>query len=436
MATISSGGYYTDYSGDQVDSAVGIALSISNYQTLDNISAGNGSFFYSGAQLPTVAQVNTLLSSGAYVTSGGASTIASAIVSTSLTSYPTSAGVTSMINSAITSVGAIDSAAVSAIVSSAITNSQLQSSAGVNQQISAFVSYGGYTTDVTASAIADSRIVFSNLIDTSTVSAMIIAAGSATSGAIISGKPFSTTVGDYSIAFTSNGGLVVSGDGLSAVFLSGGLITSADDGQNIRNARMALTSTGFVAQVADYVTGDSTWSIAVSGGAIIASGAGSETLIISGGAISVLTSDGGSATIDNTGVSLEDGIGGSASVQAGYLVANGILINGSTAQYHSATIATELVTLIDSTATSAVFAVLSCGTNYIYTQPLTAVSVTSIADDMLGAAMRFTLGSGGTIDLPAAYDVTPTDFIPEDGTTYRVAIYAGGIVIVPCTPGV
>ena len=86
------------------------------------------------------------------------------------------------------------------------------------------------------------------------------------SGAIIENRPFSTTVGGYTVKLTSGGGLSVSGSG-AGVVLSGGQITAGVDA-------------------------------------------------------------GGSVTINAQGVSIEDGIGGSAAIAAGYLIANGVLIGG------------------------------------------------------------------------------------------------------------
>ena len=143
MAVISSGGYYTEYTGAEVDSAVSIALALSNYPTLAGLSSANGSVFLSGATLATVSQVSAVISSGGYATSAAVLTIASGITDSKLSNYPDSSQVSGMVSAAIGSVGAIDSTTASNIASNVISAKKLQSSAGVNQQISTYLRYSG-----------------------------------------------------------------------------------------------------------------------------------------------------------------------------------------------------------------------------------------------------------------------------------------------------
>lgn len=95
-----------------------------------------------------------------------------------------------------------------------------------------------------------------------------------------------------------------------------------------------------------------------------------------------------------------------------------------------------IVATTDTVNTSVTIPVLSGGTSYIFTQPLTSLSIESVANVTAEDRLKFTLASGGSISWPAGCDVIPEDFSQEDGKSYKMSVVEGGIVIVPYRPGV
>lgn len=325
MSVISSGGYYTEYTGAEVDSAVAIALSLTNYTMLQGFSSNAGITYINGSQLTTPAQALELVVSGGYVTSSGASTIASGIVSGALTSYPNSGAVASMIDSAVIS-GVIDSAAVSTIALDVISSNNLQSSTGVNQQISAYLSGGGYTTSANAADIANSCIANSNLVDSATIISWI-----------------------------------GSGAGVDSSVVS------------------AIVSSS----LSNYVT--------ESGASVVASGVAAE--VVSGAIVnSNLVDSGAALAIAQTVVQASGGM---------------------------------LVRVVDNSTTSALIAVLSGGTSYIYTQPLTALTVESVAAVPMADYIRFTLAAGASVSIPNSVLQLNSAITFEEGSTYLLGFQDG-----------
>ena len=94
---------------------------------------------------------------------------------------------------------------------------------------------------------------------------------------------------------------------------------------------------------------------------------------------------------------------------------------------NSRPVATELMTATDSEMTSASFDVLSGGTSYIYTQPLTSLSVASVASSMQEAWLEFTVASGGSVSINDSgfkwLNSRPSAF--EGGSSYAVGFRWG-----------
>ncbi|MBQ6353322.1 MAG: hypothetical protein IJJ28_08650 [Lentisphaeria bacterium] len=183
--------------------------------------------------------------------------------------------------------------------------------------------------------------------------------------AIVSGAEFTTTVGPYTVALTSGGGLFVSGAGAEARF-SGGEIAASASG-----------------------------NVVVTGGDVLSIGA--DHVLIGGG------------------ISVE-------------LAGDHVTVNGAPA-------ATRIVTSTDTVTTSAAIPVLSGGVAYIYTQPLTSLSVASVANAPAEDYIRFTLASGGSVSIPASVAVLNSGLEFEGGKEYLVAFNGGMMVAAEVTPG-
>lgn len=94
-----------------------------------------------------------------------------------------------------------------------------------------------------------------------------------------------------------------------------------------------------------------------------------------------------------------------------------------------------LATSTDTVTTSAAISVLSGGTAYIYTQPLTSLSVASVANAPAEDYIRFTLASGGSVSIPASVAVLNSGLEFEGGKEYLVAFNGGMMVAAEVTPG-
>ena len=189
------------------------------------------------------------------------------------------------------------------------------------------------------------------------------------SGAIVSGAEIITSVGDYLLTYTSSGGLMVSGGGVS---------------------------------------------FRVSSGGIVASGEGGESVVLSGGTVSLRVND-NAIDMDEYSTIIHGGV--EASIGAGQFTYNGNPIM------------TELVTSTDSETTSASFAELAGGTAYIYTQPLTALTVASVTSDC-DATIKFTAGAGlSQIGLPSSCYFTGESAFTS-GAHYFAAFNGADVVVI------
>ena len=227
---------------------------------------------------------------------------------------------------------------------------------------------GGYITSSGAAAVASG------------------AARSAASGAIFSGSAFDTVIGSARITATSGGVLVSAG--------------------------------GAVVNIAS--------------GAIVGSGASGESMVLSGGIVPLHVEDGDGehqdVTLDTGGVHIT-----AAGPCREVLITQGndqIEIGDSGVLVNSRPVLTDLVTSTDSETTSASFAVLEGGTSYKFTQPLTSLSVASVASSMRESWIEFTVASGGSVSINdsglrwfgrrrSAY---------EGGSSYALGVWNGLIV--------
>ena len=80
---------------------------------------------------------------------------------------------------------------------------------------------------------------------------------------------------------------------------------------------------------------------------------------------------------------------------------------------------------------------LSGGTYFIYTQPLTALTVASVTSAAVEDRLQFTLSAGvtGQPVLPASCGFLPVDFEFEGGKSYLMAVLGGNIIAGEYTPG-
>lgn len=216
-----------------------------------------------------------------------------------------------------------------------------------------------------------------------------VQSGAVVSGALLSNTEIDTTVGGYHLTYTAAGGLTISGGGVQLRVSSGGIVVSADDGNDGANVGTVLSMTsggGVNIHAYDYIADGREMSAWITPTELVASGASGESVVLSGGAAKLYATDGGNEA--------------SVSVTPGYASISGdhirddfrLTVNGSP-------VLTELATETDSETTVVSFAVLSGGTSYIYTQPLTALIIDSITSDCR-AEFDFTAASGAQIELP------------------------------------
>jgi|GEM_PF-4523771 len=94
-----------------------------------------------------------------------------------------------------------------------------------------------------------------------------------------------------------------------------------------------------------------------------------------------------------------------------------------------------MATVSDTVTTSAAIPVLSGGTSYVYAQPLTSLSVASVANAPAEDYIRFTLASGGSVSIPASVAALNSGLEFEGGKEYLVAFNGGMMVAAEVTPG-
>lgn len=214
-------------------------------------------------------------------------------------------------------------------------------------------------------------------------------------------------------------------DQILAVVSSGGYVTS--DGVT-KAVDAAVTSGGFLTSGAAFTTTVGPYTVALtSGGGLRVTGSNGESMVISGGTATLAGGDEANVTAaSHVGIyaSTEVAISADTVPLSGHVTVNG------------APAATRLVTSTDTVTTSAAIPVLSGGTAYIYTQPLTSLTVASVANTTAEDRLRFTLASGGSVTIPASCGVCPSGFTFEGGKSYLVAVMGGNVVAAEYAPGV
>ena len=294
------------------------------------------------------------------------------------------------------------------------------------------------------------------------------AASSATSGAVFSGAEIDTIVGDYRLTYTSSGGLMVSGGGVQLQVSSGGIVASADNGDYGANIGtvLSMTSNGGVTVSAYNVAagGGKEYSATITADGITASGVRGESVVMAGGTITALASgydEGEGAPFMSFSLTSDALIASGASGESVVMSGGGIAVGAGTVavgisgdnieisgargdvtiggfaninaegnvSLNSRPVLTQLVTSTDTTTTSASFAELAGGTAYIYTQPLTALTVASVEADC-DATIKFTAGAGlSGIGLPSSCYFTGESAFTS-GSHYFAAFNGADVVVI------
>ena len=191
------------------------------------------------------------------------------------------------------------------------------------------------------------------------------------SGAMVENQPFSTTVGGYTMTYTSAGGLVVSGGDVQLQVKS--------DGINISGNAASVTMDG--------------------DGAIRVENMNGITLAAAGGADLVLSGY-------NVRLNPDDSV----------------TING-------AAVARQLVTSTDA-GTSGAISVLSGGTSYVYTSALYSLAVDSVAKSTEASYLHFTLAS---VTAPTPVVISGVSLLNsatfEGGKEYLVGFFDGMCIV-------
>ena len=217
--------------------------------------------------------------------------------------------------------------------------------------------------------------------------AAAIAAG-AVSGAIFSGAEFRTQVGDYLLTCTSSGGLVISGGGVRLQVSSGAVVV---DGE--------LRTGGGNVDLGGDVT-----AINVS-----AYGVSADGNVTAGGDL------GANGNVTGVEFFADGGITANGDVSAG-----GMYVG-------ERAVVTELVTSTDATTTAVSGGVLSGGTAYVYTQPLTSFGIASITSGCR-AYVEFTAGADLNVGLPASCVLFGSSACSSGGH-YVVAVNGAWVVV-------
>ena len=87
------------------------------------------------------------------------------------------------------------------------------------------------------------------------------------------------------------------------------------------------------------------------------------------------------------------------------------------------------LTVTDSTATTATIANLAANTRYVFTQPLTSLTVGAVTDSVLESEIQFTAGDSIGVDFPASLGmvgIDDTDDTGDTGDTYEEPAFEPG----------
>lgn len=260
-------------------------------------------------------------------------------------------------------------------------------------------------------------------------------------GVMIENRPFSTTVGGYTVAVTSGGGLVVSGGGVQLQVSSGGILVSADNGNAGAEvgAFLSMTSNGGVT-ISGYniaAGGGHEYAVTVHGDGIVASGADGESVRMSGGIVRAGVADGDDhqahVIVTSGGVSLNASDATNdvnVSVIPGEVNVTGnsggdgvgVLVN-------SRPVLTDLVTST-SPLTIDVIPVLSGGTSYVYTSAMYGLEVASVVKTAEASYLHFTLDS---VTAPTPVVISGVSYLNsatfEGGKEYLVGFFDGMAVV-------
>lgn len=195
-------------------------------------------------------------------------------------------------------------------------------------------------------------------------------------------------VGDYLLTFTSSGGLLVSGGGVQFQVSSGAVIASGTSGESV-----VLSGGRALVSAHDDDAGGQYIDVTPDGGVTInAEGPDRKVLIMQGGAIGI-------------------------EVGADYTLISGrpVMTALTTATYSETTVVSG--------------GVLSGGTSYIYTQPLTVLDIASVTSDC-DATIKFTAGAGLTgIGLPSSCYFTGESAFTS-GAHYLAAFNGADVVVI------
>ncbi len=263
--------------------------------------------------------------------------------------------------------------------------------------------------------------------------AAAVAAGSA--GAVsatlrgeIDARPTSSGARQIASAVVQSGGYVKRTEALT----SGAAIDTIIGG----SARLTVASGGIIRLAVGSMSGEtfvSSASLVVSSGAVVVDGqfrtGGGDADI--GGDVTAINVSAYSVNA-NANVSAGGNVAAGESVEAQVDVNAGGNVNaGGSMTAGGRPVLTELATSTDTTTTSASFPVLSGGTSYVYTQPLTNLDIASITSDCR-AEFDFTAASGAQIGLPSGGGVKLAGSSSLDsGTHYWVAVNGARVVVVP-----
>ena len=271
--------------------------------------------------------------------------------------------------------------------------------------------------------------------------AELIASGAAVSvlsgGALPKDKPFSTTVGGYTITYTSNGGLSIYGEnehgpGVSASFANGAVSLTAIDGYSETEYALVINGSGGVTISGADGVGDTHARVTLNGGDVAVSADGSI-------AVEYYNSELASASLSlgYGGLHLGYQAAGSASLS---VVEGAVLFNGDISGFNGLIVDGSTFTQAISRVadTSLGIEELSDGVKYYCESALSGAAALSIGSAAPGcnATIFFALASGAIVTPPANvpyFGVESDSFIP--GSNYVMAINGDMAVCVEAVRG-
>jgi hypothetical protein len=218
--------------------------------------------------------------------------------------------------------------------------------------------------------------------------------GGSVSGAIVSGAEFSTTVGSYTVALTSGGGLLVSGSEMQFRLSSGGMIASGTSGECV------VLSGGTAKLMNNYDDVEQSVTVEHDGGVSIhaADPGRNVDIVCDAGDINLNTSYGGAVKINDVPV------------------------------------ITQLIRAVDSSFNTSAQVRVSGGTHYIYPNPLDQLMV-GVAEDSRESYIQFTLTSSGVLIVPSTLALLNSGIEFDGGKTYLLGFLNGMMAAGELTEG-